>query len=136
VGLAYGTLSDPQDVDKTAEEIKSSKQRSYSSVHDMQLALQTALDDLIYAMDALATLYNLAPAGSYQVAFDWDDSIVNEPSQRKAMFWQYVTAGKFPFWKYLVEFEGYTENEAKALVADAQSSLGNPFGFGDGGGGA
>lgn len=33
VGLAYGTLSDPNTVDKTAEEIKASKQRSYSTVY-------------------------------------------------------------------------------------------------------
>lgn len=37
-GLAYGTLSDPQTVEKTAEEIKSSKQRSYSTVASMQRA--------------------------------------------------------------------------------------------------
>lgn len=34
-GLAYGTLSDPQNVDKTAEEIRSSKQRSYTTVKDL-----------------------------------------------------------------------------------------------------
>lgn len=38
-GLAYGTLSDPQNVDKTAEEIRSSKQRSYTTVKDLQRAL-------------------------------------------------------------------------------------------------
>lgn len=48
--LAYGTLSDPSTVDKTAEEIKSSKQRSYSFVKDCQIALQMALTDLIAAM--------------------------------------------------------------------------------------
>ena len=31
-GLAYGTLSDPQTVEKTAEEIRTSKQRSYTQV--------------------------------------------------------------------------------------------------------
>lgn len=44
VGLAYGTLSDPNTVDKTAEEIKASKQRSYSTVSDIQKSLQTALE--------------------------------------------------------------------------------------------
>lgn len=37
--LAYGTLSDPQNVDKTATEIKTSKQRSYTFVSDTQLAV-------------------------------------------------------------------------------------------------
>jgi len=132
-GLAYGTISDPQNVEKTATEIQSSKQRSFSTVHSIQTALGNALDDLIYSMDKLATLYNLAPPGAYTTAYDWDDSIINDPSQRKQMFWQYVTAGKFPFWRYLVEFEGYSEDDAKAIAEEAQGSLSNPFGFGGGG---
>lgn len=136
-GLAYGTLSDPQDTEKTATEITSSKQRSFSTVHDIQLSLQTALDDLLYAMDQLTTIYNLAPAGTYSAAYDWDDSIVNDPNQRKQMFWQYVVAGKFPFWRYLMDFEHYSEEDARAIAEEAQqsASLSNPFGFGQGGGG-
>jgi A118 family predicted phage portal protein len=128
-GLAYGTLSDPQDVAKTATEIQASKQRSFSTVRDIQKSLQSALDDLIYSMDKLATLYHLASQGSYQTAYDWDDSIVNDPQQRKQMYWQYVTAGKFPFWRYLVEFEHYTEKDAKEIANEAASSLSNPFDF-------
>ena len=55
--LAYGTISDPQVVDKTAEEIKASKQRSYASVLDIQKALEGALEDLIYAMDVMCSIY-------------------------------------------------------------------------------
>lgn len=75
--LAYGTLSDPQSVDKTATEIKTSKQRSYVMVSDTQMALQDALEDLVYAMNFWAELYGLIPAGSdYEVSFDWDDSVI------------------------------------------------------------
>lgn len=74
--LAYGTLSDPNNVDKTAEEIKTSKQRSYQFVSDTQGALQDALEDLLYAIDFYCTLYHLAPSGSYSTTFVWDDSIV------------------------------------------------------------
>ncbi|MFQ9208922.1 MAG: hypothetical protein ACLR3S_07060, partial [Clostridium fessum] len=48
--LAYGTLSDPNNTDKTAEEIKASKQRSYDFISDCQRALQKALTDLVNAM--------------------------------------------------------------------------------------
>lgn len=132
-GLAYGTISDPQVVEKTAEEIRSSKQRSYATVKDIQKALENALDDLLYAMDKLTTLYKLAPQGSYKAAYDWDDSIINDPTQRKQMFWQYVTAGKYPFWRYLVEFEGYTEKDAKEIETETQVNLSDPFGFEKGG---
>lgn len=136
-GLAYGTLSDPQAVAMTATEITSSKQRSYSTVSDIQHSLQNALDDLIYSMDQLATLYKLTPAGAYITAYNWDDSIVNEPSQQKQMFWQYVVAGKFPFWRYLVKFEGYAEKDAKEIQAEAQQNadLSDPFALDKGGGG-
>ena len=60
VGLAYRTLSDPNTVDKTAEEIKASKQRSYSTVSDIQKSLQTALEQLVYAMDVMAQLSGLS----------------------------------------------------------------------------
>lgn len=133
-GLAYGTLSNPQDTEKTATEITSSKQRSYSTVSDIQHSLQSALDDLIYSMDQLATLYQLSPAGTYSAAYNWDDSIINEPSQQKQMFWQYVAAGKFPFWRYLVKFEGYSEEDAKEIESETQGSISNPFGFDSGGG--
>ena len=118
-GLAYGTISNPQSVEKTAEEVRASKQRSYATVRLIQKALQDAIESLFYAMDVNATLYGLAPSGVYDLAFDWDDSIVNDPAERKAQFWQYVEAGRFPFDRYLVEFEGYSEEEAAQITAQA-----------------
>ena len=118
-GLAYGTISNPQSVEKTAEEVRASKQRSYATVRLIQKALQDSIESLFYAMDVYATLYSLAPAGGYDLAFDWDDSIVNDPTERKAQFWQYVEAGRFPFDRYLVEFEGYSEEEAAQITAQA-----------------
>ena len=129
-GLAYGALSDPQSVEKTAEEVRSSKQRSYSTVRLIQAALQSALDDLFSAMDAYASAYHLAPAGSYTLACDWGDSILNDPAARKAQFWQYVEAGRYPFARYLVEFEGYTPDEAAAACAEAESGTALFFGTG------
>ena len=38
----------------------------------------------------------------------------------------YVTAGKFPFWRYLVEFEGYSEDDAKAIAAEADAENRSP----------
>lgn len=127
-GLAYGTISNPQSVEKTAEEVRASKQRSYATVRLIQQALQDAIEGLFYAMDVYATLYRLATAGAYTLAFDWDDSIVNDPAARKQQFWQYVEAGRFPFARYLVEFEGYSEDEAAAIAAEAATA--EPLTFG------
>ena len=75
-GLAYGTLSDNRNVDKTAEEIRASKQRSYSMVCDIQNSLKNALLDLIYAMSVYCDMYSLAPKGECNTSFNFDDSII------------------------------------------------------------
>ena len=126
-GLAYGTISDPQTVEKTAEEVRTSKARTYATVKSIQRSVENALRDLAYSVDTLATLYGYAPQGAFALSFDWDDSIVNDPRERKAQFWQYVVSGKFPFWRYLVEFEGYTEEEARTLQGEASAAMGDPY---------
>lgn len=92
-GLAYGTISDPQAVDKTAEEVKNAKQRSYSTVKDMQTSLDKALSNLVLAMNELADLYGLAPDGEYELSFEWDDGIVVDRSKWFAEMMSMVSAG-------------------------------------------
>lgn len=116
-GLAYGTLSNMQNVDKTAEEIKASKQRSYATVSDNQRALKNALEDLVYAMDIWCTLYNLAPISKNEVSFEFDDSIV---ADRKTEFTEkqmLVTAGVMSKWEFRMWYFGEDEATAKAKVA-------------------
>ncbi len=116
-GLAYGTLSDAQNVDKTAEEIIASKQRSYATISDNQRALKNALNDLVYAMDVWCTLYNLAPMGKYETSFEFDDSIV---ADRKAEFTEkqaLVSAGIMSKWEFRMWYFGEDEATAKGNVA-------------------
>lgn len=77
-GLAYGTISDVQDVEKTATEVITSKQRSYSTVTDLQANIQDALEQLLYAMDVLCSLYNLAPAGDYELSCSFGDGVMED----------------------------------------------------------
>ena len=48
-GLATGTISKPLESDKTATEVKMSRQRSYQMVKDIQKSLRVALEGLVYA---------------------------------------------------------------------------------------
>lgn len=127
-GMSFGTLSNVQNVERTATETIHAKQEMYTTVNDIQKSLQTALENLIYAIDVLTTIGNLAPSGNVETSFYWDDSIIVDKDVKRQQFWQYVSAGKFPFWKFLVDFEGYTEEEAKALAAEANSSMPRMFG--------
>lgn len=115
-GLAYGTLSDTQDVDKTAEEIKSSKQRSYATVSDTQQALQRALEDLISAIDYWVTIGGLAPVGKYEITFDWDDSVVTDNEKERLQDRQDVSMGVMSLIEYRVKWYGETEEEAKSKI--------------------
>lgn len=130
-GLAFGTLSNPQNVDKTATEIIQSKQESYSTIVDIQKALETAINRLCRSIDALATAGNLAPIGNYEVSCTWDDSIITDKEAKKTRLYQLVLSDKFPLWRYLVICEGFGEDEAKAIAEEMKSNpdLENPFHF-------
>lgn len=116
VGLAYGTLSDPNTVDKTAEEIKTSKQRSYSTVSDIQKSLQEALEQLVYAMDVMAQLSNLPGGKKYEMSFDWDDSIVIDKEQELLSMQQDATAGFIRKELYVAAKYGVSEEEALKMM--------------------
>jgi A118 family predicted phage portal protein len=92
-GLAYGTLSDPQSVDKTATEVKTSRQRTYATIAGAQKALEAALKHLVWAMDVWATIGGLAPAGTYEVAFEFDDSVVVDRDMQFKQDLQLVGSG-------------------------------------------
>lgn len=127
-GFAYGTISDPQNVDKTAEEIKTSKQRSYAMVSLNQKALENALRDLAYAMDVYATLYNLAPAGEYKQTFDFSDSVLTDAVKEQAIRLAEVTAKIVKPENYLAWRYGITEEKAKEMMPE-NIDMSNPFGF-------
>ncbi len=80
-GLAYGTISDQTTTDKTAEEIRASKQRSYATILEIQTALKEALTEWAEAADALCDIYGIAPTGEYIMDFGFDDSIVADRSR-------------------------------------------------------
>lgn len=118
--LAYGTLSDPNNVDKTAEEIKNSKQRSYSMVSDTQNALQNALEDLIKAMDFWTSIYGLAPEGEINTSFEWDDSIVVDSEKARQTDRADVAMGAMSLVEYRMKWYGETEEVATQKLAGQQ----------------
>lgn len=120
-GLAYGTLSDPQNVDKTAEEIKSSKQRSYQLVKDIQDSLQKAIEDLAHVIDLMSDANGLVPDGDYDLSFVWDDSIVVDAEKERMQDLQDVREGLLPKWKYKVKWQGISEEQAKAELGSEES---------------
>lgn len=121
--LAYGTISDPNNTDKTAEEIKASKQRSYSFVQSCQTALQHALEDLVDAISFWCDIYNLYPSGSYRISFEWDDSIVTDAEAERQSDRQDVAMGVMPLYEYRMKWYGEDEEKAKAMVQQPEDAV-------------
>jgi len=103
----------------TATQVEADQQRTISTATDIQKALKTALAGLTYALDAYATLYNQAPAGTYEEEYFLKDLNVNTTEDRLRA-WQMVVQGKVPFYWYAMNYEGMDEVEAKKLYKEAQ----------------
>lgn len=118
--LAYSTLSDPQNVDKTAEEIKSSKQRSYTFIADTQSSLQTALEEWVDAAWFWTQIYHLVPNGKYKTDFDWGDSIISDPDEKRKQDIQDLNLGIMRPEEYRAKW--YNEDLKTALANLPQSA--------------
>lgn len=133
VGLAYGTISDPQNVDKTAEEVKSSKHRSFAVVNNMQQDLQAVLEDYIYAMDQYTNACNLTSAGSYDVQWNWGDGVLEDTDKETQIRLQEVNSRIIDKVDYLMWRYGYTEEQAREKIPQT-SGFTDYFSGGDGAG--
>ena len=111
----------------TATQVESDDRRTIEFIKDVRDKLECCMDDLIYAMNVFADLYDLAPVGTYEVTYDFGDITYNRDEDR-ARWWGYVVQGKVRFWRYLVKFEGYTEEEAKLIEEETKEK--NPSLFG------
>lgn len=102
----------------TATQVESDDRRTIQLIKDVRDAMQNCLDDLFYAQSVFADLYNLAPAGDYEPQYDFGDITYNEEEDRMRNL-TLANSGYIPKWQYLVRFEGYSEEEARAAVEEA-----------------
>lgn len=104
----------------TATQVEADDRETIQTIKSIRDVLQEATDNVLYALDKWADLYDITPVGEYKVGYDFGDITYNADEDR-ARNWQYVQAGKYPFWRYLVRFEGYSEKEAKEIVEEMKA---------------
>lgn len=104
---------------QTATGVEAEQQRTIQFIKDIRDQLESCIRGLVYALNAFADLYGYAPRGTYEIVFGFGDITYNQDEDR-ARWWGYVQAGKVPAWVYFVKFEGMTEEDAKAMTAEAQ----------------
>ena len=97
--------------------------------YDNMLSFRKTMDDLLYAVDKFADLYDMAPVGEYEVVYGFGGLCYNY-EEDKARWWGYVQAGKVPFWIYLTKFENMSEEEAKEVYKAAIEENKEPTLFG------
>lgn len=115
--LAYGTLSKIDDTEKTATEIKASKQRSYCTVSAIQKSLQKCLEEYLVCLNDLCDFYKLAPKDKVEQSFDFDDSLVVDSEEQRKILLQEVAVGAASLVEYRMEIKGETEDQAREWLA-------------------
>lgn len=115
---------------QTATGVEAEQQRTIQFIKDVRDKLESCLDGAIYAMSVYADIYGIAPVGVYEVNYDFGD-ITYSFAEDKQTWWSYVNTGRVPFWYYLVKFEGFSEEDAKALADEAQQQQQDSGLFGD-----
>lgn len=103
----------------TATQAEMIDKRVTEMIEDVRGALKLFYEQLIYAYSKYADLYNLAPSGEVQVQYYFKD-LQTTFEQDRARAYQLVLQGIIPKWHYLAEYEGYSEQEAKRMVQEAE----------------
>ncbi|MFR2137244.1 MAG: hypothetical protein ACLS5A_04000 [Pseudoruminococcus massiliensis] len=119
VGLSYGDISNPQTVDKTATEIKSSKQRKFNMVTAIQSNLKICLEDLCYAL----AFYNKLTQSGYEISINFEDSILADDEVKRTSDRQDVAMGIMPLWEYRMKWYGEDEKTAKAMTSNGSAEV-------------
>lgn len=112
VGLAYGDLSDVQEVAKTATEIKTSKNRKYNRVTAIQNNLYDCLEDFAAGL----AFYNSMLNSGYEFSCKFNDSILTDEETERNQDRADVSMGAMQLWEYRMKWYGETEKQAKAAV--------------------
>ena len=121
-GLSFGILSQVSDVEKTATEIMSSRQKLYATVSDCQAAMEEALRGLIDALNYWADHVPGAPQkGVLEVSFQWDDSIIIDRLTERTQWQQEVTMGLRSKAEYRMHFYGEDEATARRAIQAVQN---------------
>lgn len=110
-GLAYGTFSKMEENAKTATEIKMSKQRSFSTVKDIQEELESCLRDFIEIITFWYDVLKIKYDEKYDVTFNFDDSLVIDSETERTVKLQEVSMGIISKEKYLELVYGIEDGE-------------------------
>lgn len=119
VGLAYGDLSDVQQVEKTAEEVRTSKTRKYSRVTEIQKNLGNCLEDFVAGL----AFYNGLYTSGYEFACKFNDSILTSEEEERRRDREDVAMGVMSLVEYRMKWYNEDEETAKANIPEQNTVM-------------
>ena len=114
VGLAYGDLSDVQNVEKTATEVLASKTRKYNRVTAIQNNLEKCLQDFVQAL----AFYNGCYMSGVEFACKFKDSILTDEESERQQDRQDVSMGAMSLLEYRMKWYNEDEETARAKLPE------------------
>lgn len=114
VGLAYGDLSDAQEVDKTATEVLVSKTRKYNRVTAIQGKLEECLNGFVTAL----AFYNGSYMSGVEFTCEFNDSILADEESERQQDRQDVSMGVMSLLEYRMKWYNEDEETAKAKLPE------------------
>lgn len=114
VGLAYGDLSNAQEVAKTATEIKASKNRKYNRVTAIQNNLYDCLEDFVAGL----AFYNSMLNSGYEFSCKFNDSILTDEETERQQDRQDVSMGVMSHLEYRMKWYNEDETTAKKMLPE------------------
>lgn len=122
-GLAYGTLSDLSTVEKTAEELKTSKQRSYTTVSAIQKSFESSLEHIVYIYNFYARYFRLSVSDAVLIC-TWGDSVLEDTEKEFQRRLQMVTAGLLTKEKFIAWYFHCDEKKAVEYIPQSDALFG------------
>lgn len=114
VGLAYGDLSDAQEVDKTATEVLASKTRKYNRVTVIQGKLEECLNGFVNAL----AFYNGSYMSGVEFTCEFNDSILADEESERQQDRQDVSMGVMSLLEYRMKWYNEDEETAKSKIPE------------------
>lgn len=119
VGLAYGDLSKVSEVEKTAEEVRTSKQRKYNTVKAIQDNLRDCLEDFAKAL----AFYNAMTTVHVEFKCDFSDSVLTDLEKERQQDRQDVAMGAMSLVEYRMKWYGEDEATAKKMLPEQNTVM-------------
>ena len=117
--LAYGDLSKNESVEKTAEEIKASKNRKYNMVNAIQVNLKDCLEDLAYAI----AFYQAMITTDFGFNCTFHDSVKTDEETERAQDRIDVASGFMSPIEYRMKWYGEDEKTATQKILEIRGTM-------------